>query len=421
MVTQRAVPVGGPPSLDSFVKSITKIEASQVPGMVDHLISLLKRRQIRGSRNTAVATANLLMRVVSATKWSHVDAIISKIREIGRRLTRAQPRELAVGNIVRRVLGLIREEVENDSPPPSASLPAGTTLSLQSAHSTQGGVPAAPLGQPSTSMFSLLSQNPTPQKDKSSHSSKNIKAGIMEGIREILDELSTADDLIAASALEHIHSNEIILTMGYSVTVQRFLLRAAQKRSFTVIIAEGYPNDQDKVHQVLSGDPDSPGNSQIAEDSHLTFQQTLTRAGLIVILIPDSAVYAMMSRVNKVILGTHAVTANGGLVAAAGAAVISKAAKEHRTPVVVVAGAYKLSPVHPFDVEGISEHGDPGKAVRWEDADMVESCDVVNTLFDYVPPNMVDLYITNLGGHAPSYLYRIVADHYRPEDVSLDG
>lgn len=104
----------------------------------------------------------------------------------------------------------------------------------------------------------------------------------------------------------------------------------------------------------------------------------------------------MMSRVNKVILGTHAVTANGGLVAAAGAAAISKAAKEHRTPVVVVAGAYKLSPVHPFDIEGISEHGNPMRSVRWNDAEFVEHVDVINTLYDYVPPNMVDLYITNL-------------------------
>jgi translation initiation factor eIF-2B subunit beta len=25
----------------------------------------------------------------------------------------------------------------------------------------------------------------------------------------------------------------------------------------------------------------------------------------------------------------------------------------------------------------------------------------------------------NRGGHAPSYLYRIVADHYRSEDITL--
>jgi len=33
---------------------------------------------------------------------------------VGRRLMAAQPREMVVGNIVRRVLGLIRDEAEGD-------------------------------------------------------------------------------------------------------------------------------------------------------------------------------------------------------------------------------------------------------------------------------------------------------------------
>lgn len=33
---------------------------------------------------------------------------------MGRRLVAAQPREMVVGNIVRRVLGLIRDEAEDD-------------------------------------------------------------------------------------------------------------------------------------------------------------------------------------------------------------------------------------------------------------------------------------------------------------------
>lgn len=32
----------------------------------------------------------------------------------------------------------------------------------------------------------------------------------------------------------------------------------------------------------------------------------LSKAGIETILIPDSAIYAMMARVNKVIVGTHA-------------------------------------------------------------------------------------------------------------------
>lgn len=57
----------------------------------------------------------------------------------------------------------------------------------------------------------------------------------------------------------------------------------------------------------------------------------------------DATIFAIMSRVNKVILATHAVIANGGLIAAAGARVIAKAARVHRTPVIVVSGVYKLA------------------------------------------------------------------------------
>ena len=46
---------------------------------------------------------------------------------------------------------------------------------------------------------------------------------------------------IAAQALEHIHSNEVIMTIGFSRTVEAFLREAARKRKFHVIVAECAP------------------------------------------------------------------------------------------------------------------------------------------------------------------------------------
>jgi translation initiation factor 2B subunit (eIF-2B alpha/beta/delta family) len=46
---------------------------------------------------------------------------------------------------------------------------------------------------------------------------------------------------IAAQALEHIHSNEVIMTIGFSRTVEAFLKEAARKRKFHVIVAECAP------------------------------------------------------------------------------------------------------------------------------------------------------------------------------------
>ncbi|EYE92496.1 translation initiation factor eIF2B subunit beta [Aspergillus ruber CBS 135680] len=416
------------PGLASFLKSL---KTNQIDTSIDNLISLLKRRQIRHSRSCATATAYLLLRVISACRTTDAVKLIERVQSVGRRLVAAQPREMVVGNIVRRVLGLIRDEAEDDREADFNLSEAGSESQPQTPRvpDDASDVPSTRLDGSTartslTSMFSLLS-HPEPEPSlpgtPSSASpsgrvpgpSKDIRAEVMEGINEIIDELGQVDDQISAYALDHIHSNEIILTHTSSTTVQKFLLKAAAKRRFTVIIAESFPNNHEATHSTVSGASANDEETLSTE----SFQKPLIAMGITVILIPDSAVFALMSRVNKVILGTHSVLANGGLVAAAGTRVIARAAKVHQTPVVVVSGVYKLSPVYPFDFESLIEYGDASKVIGYEDGDLVDQIDVQNPLYDYVPAELVDLYITNLGGHAPSYLYRIVSDHYRKEDI----
>lgn len=235
-------------------------------------------------------------------------------------------------------------------------------------------------------------EQPSEGDDAEASDIKDFKAEVLDGITEIVDELHQVDDQIAAYALEHIHSNEIILTYESSVSVQKFLLKAAARRKFTVIHVESYPNSHKDSHAAVTGTltGDEEG---LATDS---FQKPLIALGITVILIPDSAVFALMSRVNKVILGTHSVLANGGLVAAAGSRVVASAAKVHKTPVVVVSGIYKLSPVYPFDYEALIEYGDASAVADYMHSDVAEKVDVMNPLYDYVPPELVDLYITNV-------------------------
>ena len=372
---------------------------------------------------------------------------------------------MAVGNIVRRVLGVIREEAEEDrdgetsgyseasesrphtpreSQPHRPGLtsaistfsplrhggfePVDTPIGdvfvtngdeasnrppLLTSHPSYAVANAAPMV---TSMFNLLShpasnapsptnspgpgtRSPASKSSLTAHSlatlnaAKDLRAEVIEGIEEIIDELNQVDDQIAGYALEHIHSNEIILTHTSSVTVQKFLLKAATKRKFTVIHAESFPNDHLATHATVVGRQAGDAEDDMGAE---LFQKPLTAAGITVILIPDAAVFALMSRVNKVILGTHIVLANGGLVAPAGAKIIAKAARVHRTPVVVVTGVYKLSPVYPFDFDSLIEYGDASKVFGYEDGDLVDKVDVENPLFDYVPAELVDLYITNL-------------------------
>ncbi|KAJ5151869.1 hypothetical protein N7492_010164 [Penicillium capsulatum] len=427
------------PGLTSFLKSLN---INDIDTSIENLISLLKRRQIRHSRSCATATAYLLRTLISSCRTSDPVKLIERVQSVGKRLMAAQPREMVVGNIVRRVLGLIRDEAEDDRDADLSLSEVGTESQPQTPRAfddasmplDRDALSVRPDGDrssrpPLTSMFSLLS-HPEPENSlpgtPGSQSpsgrvpgggpSKDIRAEALDGISEIIDELGQVDDQIAAYALDHIHSNEIILTHTSSTTVQKFLLKAAAKRKFTVIHAESYPNNHEATHATVSGSAFGDGNNLSFE----SFQKPLIASGITVILIPDSAVFALMSRVNKVILGTHTVLANGGLVAAAGTRVIARAAKVHQTPVVVVSGVYKLSPVYPFDFDSLIEYGDASKVLSYEDGDLVDQIDVQNPLYDYVPAELVDLYITNLGGHAPSYLYRIVSDHYRKEDITFE-
>lgn len=478
-----AATVGQAPSLSTFLKNLKSQDIDQ---SIELLVSLLKRRQIRNSRPCAIATARLLLQVVASKRWQNPQDLIKRIREVGHKLVTAQPREMAVGNITRRVLGVVREVVEEDEDPESTatseSLPGpavsaesgrpalSSSLSTfsplhqnaalpQTAQVQQSGASSPSLdghagspprrphlqagagsyvgqGPDGISLFGLFqpsqtgtpfggtpqagsgTASPIPKSTKNQEETKeklDVKLEVIDGIKELLDELDVVDGQIAESALDHIHNNEIILTHTSSQTVQKFLSTAARKRKFTVIHAEAYPNDHISTHATIVNGGVKGGEDEDADERW----KPLTAMGIQVILIPDSAVFALMSRINKVILAPHTVLANGSLIAAAGASTIAQAAKAHHVPVVVLSGVYKLSPVYPFDNEDLIEYGDPSKVVPYQEGDFIDKVDVINPIYDHVDAELVDLYITNLGGHAPSYLYRIVADHYRTEDIDL--
>lgn len=65
----------------------------------------------------------------------------------------------------------------------------------------------------------------------------------MEGVGEFYVELNTMYEHIAEQALEHIHTNEVILTFGQSETVHEFLTVAHKKREFKVFVVEAAGSD----------------------------------------------------------------------------------------------------------------------------------------------------------------------------------
>ncbi|KAG6015614.1 hypothetical protein E4U54_003237 [Claviceps lovelessii] len=438
---------GHAPDLEKYLKSF---RGQPLEAAVENLISLLKRRQIRGSEPCAVATAHILLQVVARSKWHDVDGLIDNVSRIGRRLVEAQPRELVIGNIVRRILSLIRDEAAEDRNEASSETPSEAPMTpphhtaptrvLQSAPSTNtkkvsagasvsdsavpnprpGLMPSYSSVNVPKSLFHLLSVSPSSPGDGSCSPHRNsgtstptrlahqtnsqihaLRSEVIDGIEEIKDEISQVDDQIAALAEVQIRPGDHILVHQPSSTVERFLLRAAAKRKFTVLVVKEAHRKQDEGVQ------------------YANFRKKLTSLGITVINVMNSGLMAYMSQVSKVILGARTIVANGGAVADVGAAAIARAAQKQGTAVVVLAGVYKLSPVNPFDEDSLIEWGDPSSFVNFADGSMVNNVEIRSAVTELIPAQFIDVYITNLGTHSRDHLASLISDHYKQEDTDF--
>jgi translation initiation factor eIF-2B subunit beta len=316
--------------------------------------------------------------VVSASKFKKVEDLIEQIRLFGHQLVHASPCELVVGNIVRRVLGLIREVIEPEGQGDTSGVATPMVGLLSSTE------PRYPV-HGDTNGDSVVLAGPVSMRD--------VREDVLNGLREMLDEIDQADEQIAGYALEHIHPQEIIMTYSSSLTIQKFLLAAAKRRKFTVIHVEGYPNLHEDTYETIVSGRNKTDEDNLENDSRL---KALTAAGITVIIIPDSAVFALMSKVHKVIMPTHSVLANGGFTSQAGSKIIAQAAKAHRVPLIALGAVFKLSPTYPFDIEALIEVGNAGNVLDYRDGDLVDKVETSNPTLDYVPPEMTALFISNM-------------------------
>lgn len=123
---------------------------------------------------------------------------------------------------------------------------------------------------------------------------------------------------------------------------------------------------------------------------------SLSSSGISTFLVPDSSIYALMSRVSKVILGAHAILTNGGMFAVTGSLLTATAARAHSTTVMVCAGQFKLTPLwNLYHEYGALDFDNPNGVLGFEEGDLVDKVDVVNPYYDYVRPDLVDVYVTN--------------------------
>ena len=170
-----------------------------------------------------------------------------------------------------------------------------------------------------------------------------------------------------------------------------------KKLRFTVVVCEGAPHYEG--HEMA---------------------KYLANTGIECVCIPDSALFAMMARVNKVLLPAHAVLANGGLIAPSGCNMVALAASQNSVPVVCLTGMFKLTPLFPHEGQDtLNDLLSPSAVVdysQWNGNPAMADVDFVNPVHDYIRPELINLYVTNVGSFQPSYIYRLLAEYYHSDD-----
>ncbi|KAK7194607.1 Translation initiation factor eIF-2B subunit beta [Novymonas esmeraldas] len=237
----------------------------------------------------------------------------------------------------------------------------------------------------------------------------------LDAIDEFKRELEGMTEELCRRAPRQLHSSDTIITLGCSHTIRRYLMEAAQAgHAFKVFVLEGAP---------------------LPAEASLEFAEALSSRGIAAQLLPDSSAYVVMSMCTKVLVGAENILANGGMLAAIGTHVLCAAARHFAVPVLVATTTLKMSPYYPSDQlctrlvriarSGAQEmpwstYGSPedvwpspfGVAV----ADSGRGLTIHAPVTEYVPPELITLFVTNDSELLPSQIHRIVRANYSDAD-----
>ncbi|KAF2879045.1 hypothetical protein ILUMI_27139 [Ignelater luminosus] len=210
------------------------------------------------------------------------------------------------------------------------------------------------------------------------------RALLLENVETyITDQIDKAGEAISIQVLGKIFDNDVILTYGCSSLITKILLDAhKQGKKFKVIIVDGRP--------LLEG---------------REMLRKLVCAGIQCSYILINAASFVMSKVTKVLLGAHALLANGYVMSRTGTAQVSLIANAYKKPVLVCCETYKFCERVQMDSFVYNEIGDPNKLItidtleenspltNWENSNYLAP---LNLMYDVTPPDLVTAVVTEL-------------------------
>jgi len=351
----------------------------------DLLVQGLATGEIRSTSQAALATCALLESVAQAEDWRTASVLLRRIKLVGGSVVRKSPGSLCVANIIRRALLIVREEyARNLRESTSRRDDAGLQRSL-------GDVLAA-----------APRQDPRARDDRRDVELPPLREDVLDQLRALGDEVASARQTVAANAPDLIGVGSVVLTLGRSRGVAAFLGKA-HPREVVVVDEEG--------------------------QAAAALQRALPAC--LITRVTSATAAAVAGRCTVAVVGCAAALADGGVIAPPGSRLVAEACAARGKPVLALCALYKLAPLHhPGDTSAraaVSMHAPPAAALPYSCVPCDPGADplihpapsVRNPRADAVPPDLVDLLVTNAGVHAPSYAPRLLAEMYAPEDHDL--
>ncbi|GAB1297228.1 Translation initiation factor eIF-2B subunit delta [Apodemus speciosus] len=217
----------------------------------------------------------------------------------------------------------------------------------------------------------------------SSKREEEAKSELREAIdRYVQEKIVLAAQAISRFASKKISDGDVILVYGCSSLVSRILQEAwVEGRRFRVVVVDSRPR---------------------LEGRHML--HSLVRAGIPTSYLLIPAASYVLPEVSKVLLGAHALLANGSVMSRVGTAQLALVARAHNVPVLVCCETYKFCERVQTDAFVSNELDDPddlqckrGDQVALANWQNHPSLRLLNLVYDVTPPELVDLVITELG------------------------
>jgi ribose 1,5-bisphosphate isomerase len=208
-----------------------------------------------------------------------------------------------------------------------------------------------------------------------------LKNRVIKRAEWFIKESLEAVEKIGEFGSRKISEGDLILTHSLSSTTLEIFKKARMVgKTFSVIVTESRPG--------LEG--------------HTTASE-LSKFGIPITLIVDSAAGYMLKGVNTVIVGADSVLADGSIINKVGTYLVALAAKDQSIPFWVATETFKINPSS-LSIQPVIEEGPPSEVI---DLKRFKNLKVRNPYFDITPPKYVTGVITEKGILKPQAINRV--------------